>query len=111
MGTIAGSVKDGGYAITTGVLVVASTAAVPDPLPAINAATAPALPVIYSVSSRADGAYSLEVRASTSALYNVRAFYPVVNAASGTVAYTSKLKTGLSVGAGALLSNQDFIWP
>ena len=51
---------DGGEAITTGVLLVASTATVPAALPAITALTAPAQAVFYFVSSKSDGTYSLE---------------------------------------------------
>ncbi len=108
MGTIQGTLTQGNTAITTGVLVVASTAAVTDPLPAVNAATAPSLTALYSVSSQADGTYTLEVRAGAGA-YNVRAFYPVVDPNSGAVTYTSKYATGVSVSAGAI-TEQDFSW-
>ncbi len=108
MGTIQGTLTQGGAAITTGVLVVASTAAVTDPLPAINAASAPSLTAVYSVSSQADGTYSLAVRAGAGA-YNVRAFYPVVDPNSGAVTYTSEYATGVSVNAGAI-TEQDFSW-
>ncbi len=111
MGTINGSVSDQGEPITTGVLVVASTAAVTDPLPAIYASTAAAGVVYYSASSKSDGTYSLEVRSSTSASYNLRAFYPVVDERNGTVSYTSKTDSGVSVAAGATVTGRNFLWP
>jgi hypothetical protein len=111
LGNISGSVTDGGEAITTGVLLVASTAAVPTPLPAITALTAPAQAVFYFVSSKSDGTYSLEVRSSTSATYNLRAFYPKVDVNSGAVTYDSKELSAISVSAGAETPGKNFSWP
>lgn len=111
MGTISGSVRNNGSAITSGVLVVASTAAVPDPPATIFASSAPALAILYSVSSEADGTYRLDVRSSTTTTYNMRAFYPVVDIKTGAVSYTSKPRSGVSVGAGAEVSGQNFTWP
>lgn len=108
MGTIQGTLTQGGVAITTGVLVVASTAPVSDPLPAVTAASAPSQTAVYSASSQADGTYSLDVRAGAGA-YNVRAFYPVVDPNSGAVTYTSKYATGVNVNAGAI-TEQNFSW-
>ncbi|OGR87949.1 MAG: hypothetical protein A2021_07685 [Elusimicrobia bacterium GWF2_52_66] len=113
LGTITGSVSANGSPITTGVLVVASTGTVPDPMPAITAATSPSLTIFYAVSSKSDGMYSLEVRASTTSTYNVRFFYPVVDIKTGIAASPtpSKLITGISVGAGAATPDQNFTWP
>ncbi len=111
MGTITGTVKNNGSIITTGVLIVASTATVPDPPADVVASSAPALAPFYSGSSQSDGTYSLDVRGSATATYNVRAFYPVVDINSGSVSYTSKYLTGISVTAGATLPNQNFTWP
>ena len=101
---------DNGAQITTGVLVVASTAALNDPPPWIYASTSPAAAILYSVASRPDGTYSLDVRSSAGA-YNMRAFYPMMDLKTGVVTYTSKSKTGISVGAGAVVVNQNFTWP
>ena len=109
IGTISGTVTSGGTAITTGVLVVASTAAVNDPLPTITASVAPSQAIYYSVSSMADGTYSLEVRSSTSTTYNMRAFYPIVDTTSGAVTYTTKTSTGVSVNSTAITS-RNFAW-
>ncbi|OGS12693.1 MAG: hypothetical protein A2234_03035 [Elusimicrobia bacterium RIFOXYA2_FULL_58_8] len=111
LGTINGSVTDGGAAITTGVLVVASTAAIPSTMATIYASSAPAQAVLYFVSSKSDGTYSLEVRSSTSATYNLRAFYPVVDVNNGTVSFTSKSSSTISVGAGAAVTGKNFSWP
>ncbi len=118
MGTITGSVKLSGSAITTGVLVVASTATVPDSLAAVYASSAPSIAIFYSVSSQSDGTYSLEVRSSTGsstlANYNMRAFYPVVDIKTGAVSYTSKQLSPVatvSVNAGATVTGKDFTWP
>ncbi|KAF0127177.1 MAG: Cna B domain-containing protein [Elusimicrobia bacterium] len=110
MGTVTGAVSFNGAPITTGVLIVASTATVPHPLPVISASAAGAGTIYYSASSKSDGTYALEVRSSTSAAYNLRAFYPVVDDLSGTVSYTSKTSAGVAVGAGATVL-RDFSWP
>lgn len=109
MGTISGTVMKSSVSITTGVLVVASTAAVSDPMPALNAATAPSEAIYYSVSSQADGTYNLDVRSSTTAAYNMRAYYPEVDANSGAVSYTTRTSTGVVVGAGAT-TLRNFAW-
>lgn len=111
LGTISGSVTAGGSPITTGVLVVASTVAVPSPLSAIYASLAPSQAVFYSISSKSDGTYSLEVRSSTTSTYNIRAFYPVVDLNTGSVSYTSTTTAAVSVGAGAEVTGRNFSWP
>lgn len=109
MGTIEGTVRDSSAAITTGVLVVASTATVTDPPATITASVAPARAIYYSVSSQADGTYSLEVRSSTTTPYNMRVYYPVVDTTSGAVTYTSKTSSGIYVNAGGTVT-RNFAW-
>jgi hypothetical protein len=109
LGTITGTVVASTASITTGVLVVASTAAVSDPMPAITAANSASQAIYYSVSSQADGTYTLEVRSSTSSTYNMRAFYPLVNANTGAVTYTSRTSTGVAVSAGGT-ATRNFAW-
>ncbi|MDD2806704.1 MAG: carboxypeptidase-like regulatory domain-containing protein [Elusimicrobiales bacterium] len=109
LGTITGTVVASSVAVTTGVLVVASTGTVSDPLPSIAAATSASEIIYYSASSQADGTYSLEVRSSTTTPYNMRAYYPVVNANSGAVTYTSRTSTGVYVNAGGT-ATRDFAW-
>ena len=110
MGTIAGTVTNGGTAITTGVLIVASTATITDPLAPVVAAVSASQSILYSISSQADGTYSLDVRSSTTTTYNMRAFYPAVDAVSGAVTYTSKTYSSVPVGAGAI-TQRNFSWP
>lgn len=110
MGTITGSVTKSGAAITTGVLIMASTASVSDPPPAVVASSSPAQSIVYSASSMADGTYSLDVRSSTTTTYNIRAFFPAVDINTGAVSYTSLTRTGVSVGAGATTPGQNFTW-
>lgn len=110
MGTIAGTVVASTVSVTTGVLVVASTIAVTDPLTTFTAADLLALPVYYSASSQADGSYSLDVRASTSMPYFLRAFYPIVNANSGSVTYTSRDFSSVWVSSAGTTTTRNFVW-
>ncbi len=109
MGTITGSVSDTGKAITTGVLIVATSGATSDPPPTITASSAGGLAnPIYSVSSQADGTYSLSVRGGT---YNVGAYYPQVDENSGAATYRYKTLGSVVVTAGATTPNENFTWP
>lgn len=110
MGTIAGTVVASTVSITTGVLVVASTVAVTNPLITFTAADLLALPVYYSASSQADGSYSLDVRSSTSMPYYLRAFYPIVNANSGAVTYTSRDYSSVWVSSAGTTTTRNFVW-
>ena len=114
MSIIRGSVKYNGSPITTGVLVTARvSSAVSDPPSAVVASSAPAQTAIYSVTSQADGTYSLEVRQSTTTGYNLRAFFPVVDLVTGAVSYPGSSKTlpAFTVWAGIEYTNKDFTWP
>ena len=110
LGTIAGTVVASTVSVTTGVLVVASTVAVTDPLTTFTAADLLALPVYYSASSQADGSYSLDVRSSTSMPYYLRAFYPIVNANSGAVTYTSREFSSVWVSSAGTTTTRNFVW-
>lgn len=110
LGTITGTVIASSASITTGVLVVASTVAVSNPLPAITAVSAPAGAVVYSVSSQADGTYTLDVRSSTSTAYYMRAFYPVVNAHTGAVDYTTREFSSVWVSTAGATVTRNFTW-
>lgn len=111
MGTLAGVVTNSGNVITTGVLIVASTGTIADPLPAIYASSVAASEVLYFVSSTAQGTYSLDVRSSTNTAYNMRAFYPVVNTDSGAVATTSKSYAAVWVSTAGASVTRSFSWP
>ncbi|MBI5211593.1 MAG: carboxypeptidase regulatory-like domain-containing protein [Elusimicrobia bacterium] len=111
MGTISGAVKDGTTPITTGVLVIASRGAIPDPPDAVYGSSAPALSnPLYSVSSQADGTYSLEVTAGS---YNMSAYYPTVDTQTGGVTYKRKTRTTPAVTPTSPATGQDFTgaWP
>jgi type II secretory pathway pseudopilin PulG len=110
MATIEGVLTKGGNSITTGVLVIASTAAISSPLPAIYGDSAPSGPVFYSASSQADGTYSLDVRYSTTSTYNLAAFYPVVDPNSGTVSYSTRSLTGFWVNTAGASVIKDLAW-
>jgi prepilin-type N-terminal cleavage/methylation domain-containing protein len=114
MGTIKGRVVYNGGPITTGVLVTARPGgAVSDPPAAVVASSAPAQTPIYSVTSQADGTYSMEVRQSTTTGYSLRAFFPVVDLKTGAVSYPGGSKTlpAFTVWAGTEYPNKDFTWP
>ena len=115
MSTIKGSVKYNGSPITTGVLVTARAgSAVSDPPAAVVASSAPAQTAIYSVTSQADGTYTLEVRQSTTTGYSLRAFFPVVDLQNGTVSFPSpgsKTLPAFTLWAGTEYTNKDFTWP
>ena len=104
---IAGTVT--GKKILTGVLIIASTGTIPDPLPAIHADKMPD-PPFYMTTSDTHGKYNLEVRASRDP-YNMRAFYSVLRSDNQTFSTISKAKSGIMVGAGAEVPDQNFIWP
>jgi len=112
LGTITGSVTDGGSAITTGVLIVASTGTIPDPLPAVYASSSAATAIFYSASSQSNGTYSVEVRNDATNTYNMRAFYPTVNINTGAVSYKTATKSAVTVTAGSVTPAQNFTtWP
>ncbi|MBI4054713.1 MAG: hypothetical protein HY402_01115, partial [Elusimicrobia bacterium] len=88
-GKIAGDLTTGGSApITIGVLVLASTATISEPPPAINASLRSGAVFYYAVSSFSDGTYELAVPPGS---YNLAAWYttfsgetPTTNRQSGT---------------------------
>lgn len=109
--TIKGNVTNAGSAITTGILLIASSGTINSPPNAVDASVSASGQLYYTGTSQADGTYSLLVRGSTTYTYSMRAFYPIVNINTGAASYTSKTKSGLSVAPGATLSAQDFTWP
>ncbi|MBI5239727.1 MAG: prepilin-type N-terminal cleavage/methylation domain-containing protein [Elusimicrobia bacterium] len=114
MGTVKGSVKYNGSPITTGVLITARVGGVvTDPPAAVVASSAAAQTAIYSVTSQADGTYTLEVRQSTTTGYSLRAFFPVVDLQTGAVSYPGGPKdlAAFTVWAGTEYPNKDFTWP
>ncbi len=81
-GTLSGRVSDQGNAINTGVLIIASTSAVPGSLLDIDSAFRSSGAQYYSGSSRADGTYSFDVKNGT---YTVSGWYTRFNGDSPTV--------------------------
>ncbi|MBI4249737.1 MAG: hypothetical protein HY611_09555, partial [Elusimicrobia bacterium] len=105
-GTIQGSVTKGGAAITTGVLIVASTSSISVTPPAIYASSSAAKTVYYSVTSRSDGTYSLEVRGSSSLTYYMSAHYPTVGDTSTST--SRQTLSGISVTSGNTVTGKNF---
>lgn len=108
-GMITGMVTSGGNKIITGVLIIASTGTITDPLPVLNAKALPN-PPLYETVSGADGKYTLEVRASGTS-YNMRAFYSVINSDNQTFTTTSKTRSGIIINKGSKVPDQNFAWP
>ena len=93
--------------VTSGALILASTAAISATPPAIAASSAAAQTSLYAVSSKADGTYSLPVRGNFT--YNVSVYVPVIQA-SGSVTVTTKTYSGVAVLPSAN-TTQDVVLP
>ncbi|OQA92362.1 MAG: hypothetical protein BWY26_00280 [Elusimicrobia bacterium ADurb.Bin231] len=90
-GKIKGTVKYGSNNITTGVLIIASTATVPtDPPPIIDPAFRTGTEIYYGTVALSDGTYELSVRKGWS--YNLRAWFINTNKSG----ITTISKTGAS---------------
>jgi hypothetical protein len=108
LGTIRGSVSASGSPISTGVLLVVTTATLPGSPPAPPALSSASLTAAayYLASSLEDGTYSLDVRQGSYIIYG---YYPTVNA-SGAVTINAQSRTSVTVTAGQTTSGQDFSW-
>ena len=84
-GKLTGTITKGGARVTTGALILASTATLPASPVAIVASSAPAQSVIYGANSKADGTYEIEVRGSTVTKYNLSVYVPVLAGAGVTI--------------------------
>lgn len=109
-GSITGRVTASGSPITTGVLIIASSASLasigsPPPLIYGSSAAGQAF-LYYAASSLADGTYSLDARPGN---VNMRAYYPIVTNA-GTVSYTYQDLSSVTVVAGSTTANKNFAW-
>jgi prepilin-type N-terminal cleavage/methylation domain-containing protein len=107
MGTVSGTVSAAGHAIQTGVLVVISTASIAASPPAISSNTLTGASY-YAGSSQEDGSYTIEVRGSTSSVYNVAAYYMRLN--GQTVVTSSQTISNVTVTAGQPTSGKNFSW-
>ncbi len=108
LATITGSVTLGGQPIQTGVLVVATTSDLSGGPPDLSSATLTG-GAFYATSSIEDGTYSLSVRQSTSATYNIYGYYTTIGPA-GNVTITPKSLSGISILQGQTLSGQNLAW-
>jgi len=107
MGTVAGTVKASGSSIQTGVLIVISTAVLTLPPPAISSNTLTQA-AYYDGSSQEDGTYSVQVRGSTTTVYNVTGFYMHMNGAA--LVSSSQTITNVTVTSGQTTSGENFSW-
>ncbi len=105
MGTIEGSVSSKGEPISTGVLIVVSTATTPVGLSSATLTEN----AVYTASSLEDGTYSVSVRQSTATPYNIYAYYPVITS-TGAVNISNQEITGVTIIAGQTLSGKNFSW-
>ncbi len=97
LGAIAGSIMSNGASLTTGALIVASSGTISSTPPVIYGSSAPAMsPIIYSVSSKADGTYSLPVRGGYT--YNLMVWVPTISGSNVTT--QSKSYSGITVSPG-----------
>lgn len=108
LGYISGSLTSGsltGPAITTGVLIYATTSTIASDPPAISSAVRSGSSIYYAASSFADGSYKVGVRGGST--YNVYAWYTTFS--GDTPVTVRKSATGVSVSAGATV-DRDFFW-
>jgi hypothetical protein len=109
-GRITGTATYGGVPIQTGVLIVASTAAVSAP-PALSAATLSGTPY-YIGQTREDGTYTIDIRGSTNPAYNLGAYYFSFATSVSTVPVIStKTYTNVQVYPGSTTASINFSFP
>src|ERR1019366_6229734 len=106
-GQVQGTVKLGGQFIKSGVLIVISTQAIPIPLPAVSSSTLTSA-AYYADTSNESGNFSVDVRGSSTSVYNVAAFYMSLN--NQTPVISSATLSNVSVTAGVATSGVNFAW-
>jgi type II secretory pathway pseudopilin PulG len=106
-GSLKGSVSLSatGEAITTGVLIIASTGPVANPPPTFDQTLRSGSQWYYMATSRGDGTYQVDVQSGT---YNVCGWYTTFNGDTPTV--TLRSLSGKKVSPGQILSNVDMSW-
>lgn len=82
-GSIGGTVTDANGLVTSGALIIASTASIASTPPAVVGSSAPAMTPYYMISSKADGTYTLPVRGANT--YYIAVYVPVVEGASVSI--------------------------
>jgi hypothetical protein len=101
-GTIAGKVRDaGGSLVTSGALIIAAESDPPNPPWSVCGSSAQALTPFYSVSSKADGSYALQVRGSTTTAYYLRVYYPSIDLNTGNLTLKQNGYSNVSVSPSA----------
>lgn len=106
-GNIAGTVSNNTLLVTSGALLLASTATIPATPNAIAASSGPAQTPLYAVSSKADGTYTLPVRGGST--YYLSVYVPQISNL-GAVTITTKTYSGIYV-APALTTAQNVTIP
>ena len=107
MGSISGNVTSQGNPIQTGVLIIVSSTAITSPPPPISSNTLTGAPY-YATSSQENGTYSVQVRGSTSSVYNVVGVYSHVS--GSTIVSSSITISGVAVTAGQTTSGENLAW-
>ncbi|MBI4349724.1 MAG: carboxypeptidase regulatory-like domain-containing protein [Elusimicrobia bacterium] len=109
LGNIAGTITYKGEPLTTGALVLASSASIASVPSALAASSAPALTPLYAVSSKADGTYEIATRGTSTYTYNLAVYVPEIQG-DGSVVITTKTWSGISVSPSAT-TNLDLTIP
>jgi len=107
MGQVQGNVSVSSQPIKSGVLIVISTAPLSLPLPAISSSSL-TTSAIYSDSSKEDGTYSVDVRGSTTSVYNVYGLYMYLN--NQTPVISTRTITNVTVTAGQATTGKNLTW-
>lgn len=107
MGTVTGNVTSQGNPIQTGVLIIISSNTISIPPPAISSSTLTGAPY-YAGSSQENGTYAIEVRGSTTCVYNVVGVYSRLS--GSTLISSSQTITNVTVNAGQATLPENFAW-
>jgi hypothetical protein len=107
MGTITGNVTSGGNPIQSGVLIIISTNTINLPPPAISSSSLTSAP-FYAGSSQENGVYSVEVRGSTTSLYNLVGVYSHMIGSS--IVSSTQTLSNISVISGQTTSGENLAW-
>jgi hypothetical protein len=104
-GSIQGSVNAGGNPITTGVMIIVTTATIAGDPPTINEALRSGSQVYYMASSGGAGTYEIDVRAGD---YNVYAWYTTFSGNNPTTTRQGPLTA--TVTPGGIVTGKNFSW-
>ncbi|MCS7232231.1 MAG: carboxypeptidase-like regulatory domain-containing protein, partial [Elusimicrobiota bacterium] len=107
MGKVSGKVFAGGKPISTGVLIIASTATITTP-PNLSIATLTSA-AYFLTSSYEDGSYTLEVIGSSTTRYNLYGYYTTYDA-NGNPIVSRREITNVLIPPGAEITDRNFNW-